>query len=344
LTATTLPEEQSLAENPMQPETISRTQQQGGQEPDADAESPMLVTKKSKKEKRKKRQSALDWESVEAATLSSAIEDAGGGLTVTSEDVDSKAEYPVQEHQEPYVDIRSSEGVSNGESQKSFADSANAAIQELAAHVSSATEPLAVSTLAEHSAIGQAPPEASECTPSDKPNEKSIPDPSTETAIPELARTEASGGTSLAAESLLPGIAAKGIPTPVAPGSLEPSYEAWDFPSKKSKKDKKSKRQSALRSAPSESSDLPLNDQNAEESPDKWSNQIEQNSKGEIEQSTDIVPPDAEAQAVPDEEWSLTPKKGKKEKKKKRQSTLEMTPLEVETPLLLAEDTTTILM
>jgi hypothetical protein len=164
LTATTLPEERSVAGNPMQePEPISRTQQRDGQEPAADPEFPLIVTKPSEKEKRKKLQSTLDWESVEAAT-SRAVED------------------------------------------------------------------------------------AEEC--------------------------------------------------------------------------------------------LPLNDQNAEESPDKLSREIEQDSKGEIEQLADVVLPDTEGQAVPDEEWSLTSKKGKKEKKKKRQSILEPTSLESETPLPLAGDTT----
>ncbi|KAK5374594.1 hypothetical protein LTR20_000884 [Exophiala xenobiotica] len=164
VTATTLPEERSVAGNPSQePEPISRTQQRDGQESGADPEFPLIVTKKSKKDKRKKRQSTLDWESVEAAT-SSAVEDTEEGL--------------------------------------------------------------------------------------------------------------------------------------------------------------------------------PPNDQNAEERPDKLSRDIEQDSKEEIEQSTDIVLPDTEDRAVPDEEWSLTPKKGKKEKKKKRQSTLEPTSLEIETPLPLAGDTT----
>ena len=126
-------------------------------------------------------------------------------------------------------------------------------------------------------------------------------------------------------------VIAEGTPLPVTPAA---EADEWAVPARKSKKDKKKKRESVKEfedpsaGRPLEVVEAPLQEENSH-IPEKTDPEVARTTYEES-QSIESAPAMQEADPVEDE-WAMPVKKGKKDKKKKRQSLFDIEPHSAET-------------
>lgn len=390
-----LPVEETSTEEPTVEVETSQAQQNL---PDQSASSEFSIVepKKSKKEKRKQRNSTSDWTLMQDETSPKPAEDATEKTVALTEGPDSRPpdndvasrDFPVTDKVTDLESQKLSESSATTDAPSPTAETSTAEdilVEALTAEPSTSKAPaaetpggetaavdtfiattpqyeaLAVETHAvetsavdtstaetpafetpanesfgmdDHSAVA----DGTSDTPRDSVTEPMASESGPHQILPEANHPAEGGSTDFSVEP---------IPTLLKEDDVETTEDPfWEIPVKKSKKDKRKdkkgdKRLSALQTETQEPNHLGGDEEARNQTTEDDVQPVESALTTKSEEPSHITQPSLPDQASPEEVWNPTTKIGKKDKKKKRQSTIETAPRESEDLLPYGEDVRT---